>query len=381
MKVYLDNSATSWPKPPSVVAKMSDYLNNYGANPGRSGFAMAVRAGREISETRELIAEFFNVPDSERVIFTANATHALNIVLKGLLKENDHVIISALEHNCVVRPLRLLEKEKNISITIVTCDNTGKINLTELENSFRSNTRTVITLHGSNVSGTILPIREIGAICKKHNIPYIVDASQTVGFMPVDMAQDNISALAFTGHKKLYGPPGIGALCLNENIMIPSFIQGGTGSNSDSDMMPDFLPDQHEAGTKNSVGIIGLKAGMEFIKNKGIVKIRTDLNDLTQTFIKGLSEINEVTLYGPEIGTERLPVISFNISNMLPDETAFQLDKDYGIMVRAGLHCAPLAHKTIGTFPIGTARFSLGCFNTPEEIHYAIESVKKIIRF
>ncbi|MBI5219845.1 MAG: aminotransferase class V-fold PLP-dependent enzyme [Bacteroidia bacterium] len=379
MQVYFDNSATSWPKPVSVVDKMIDYLINYGANPGKSGHAMSLRAGREVFETRELIADFFNVPSSDRVVFTMNATHALNIILKGFLQNNDHVIISSFEHNCVIRPLRLLEKERNISITIVPCDSKGNIDLIELEKSFRPDTKAVVTLHGSNVTGTILPIYEIGAICKKKNVPYIIDASQTAGLIPIDMIRDNISMLVFTGHKKLYGPPGVGVLCLQREIDVPSYMQGGSGSFSEHEVMPDFLPDKHEAGTKNTVGIVGLKAGIEFIRTRGIENIRREMNDLTRHFIKGISEIGEVKKYGPDSDSERLPVISVNLSGMLQSDVAHRLDKEFGIMVRAGLHCAPLAHKTIGTFPTGTVRFSLGSFNTEEEVSYTIEAIKKII--
>ncbi len=378
MKVYLDNTATSWPKPYSVVNAISDYLVNYGANPGKSGHGMSLKAGREVFEARELIAEFFNVEQSEKVIYTANATQSLNTAIQGLIKEGDHVIISSLEHNCVIRPLRELEKSKNIELSIIQCDNTGIIDISKIENAIKRNTKAVITLHGSNVTGSILPIREIGSICKENNIIYIVDASQTVGYLPVDMNADNIDILAFTGHKKLYGPPGIGVLCLNNDIDLPSMIQGGTGSFSEHETMPDFYPDKLEAGTKNSVGIIGLKAGMQFVIDKGIYNIRKQLNELTYHFIDRLEKIEGITVYGPDKDVERLPIVSVNIEGMSQSDIAYKLDTEFGIMVRAGLHCAPLAHKTIGTYPNGSVRFSMGCYNTKQEIDYAVDALIKI---
>ncbi len=379
MKVYLDNSATSWPKPPTVVKAISNYLTNYGASPGRSGHQFALKADREVFETRELIEIFFNVPETGHNIFTSNSTYALNFAIKGILKRGDHVITSSLEHNSVIRPLRYLEKELGIEITIIDCDDKGNINLRQLEESIKKNTKLVVTIHGSNVLGNILPLNKIGNICEKRNIIYLVDVAQTAGYVPIDMQKDKIDIISFTGHKKLYGPPGIGGLCFKENIDIKAMIQGGSGSVSEMETHPEFYPDRLEAGTKNTVGIIGLKAGIQFLQKKGIDKIRKDVGSLTSYFMNKLHEINEVKLYGPDANEERLPVISLNINNMLSSDLAYQLDKEYGIMIRVGLHCSPLAHKTNGTFPGGTARFSLGCFNTEEEINYTINALKNII--
>jgi cysteine desulfurase/selenocysteine lyase len=379
MKVYLDNSATSWPKPPSVVKAISEYLTEYGASPGRSGHSFAVKAAREVFETRELLASFFNIPNSERVIFSANATLALNIALKGKLKKGDHVIISHLEHNSVHRPLRFLEHKGIIDLSIIDCDANGNIDLEKFRKSFKTNTKLVVIIHGSNVSGTILPISKIGEICKEKQVLFMIDASQTAGFVPIDMQKQNIDILAFTGHKKLYGPPGIGGLCIKNNILIDTLIHGGSGSKSEFDTHPEIYPDRLEAGTLNSVGIIGLKAGLKYILEKGIENIRKHQTDLINDFITKLKEIDEIILYGPDISDERLPLISLNIKKMIPSEVAEKLDKQFGIMVRSGLHCSPLTHKVIGTFPQGTVRFSFGCFTTDEEIKYSIESLKKII--
>jgi len=379
MRVYLDNSATSWPKPPTVVKAISDYLNEYGGSPGRSGHSFSLRAAREVFETRELIAELFNARSSERVIFTANATHALNIALKGILKKGDHVIITSMEHNSMIRPLRYLENQGFIELSIANCDEKGYINIEDLKNKIKSNTKLVATIHGSNVTGILQPIRQIGEICKNNNVLYLIDAAQSAGFANIDMQQDNIDILAFTGHKKLYGPPGIGGLCINNDIAIETLIHGGTGSKSEMEIHPEFYPDRLEAGTGNTIGVVGMKAGIQFILDKGIDKLRKKQTELTNYFIKQLQEINEVILYGINTDNDQLPLISMNVKNIIPSDLAFKLDNEFEVMVRAGLHCSPLAHKTIGTFPQGTVRFSIGSFNTEEEINYVIDAIKTII--
>ncbi len=358
---------------------MANYLNNFGGSPGRSGHKFSLLAAREIFEIREIIAELFNLADSENVIFTSNATHAINIALKGFLKKGSHVIISSMEHNSVYRPIWFLKEQGIIDFTVVGCDNNGKFNLDELKNSFRPNTKLVVSIHGSNVFGTITQLKEIGFICKEKGVAFMVDAAQTAGFIPIDMQKANISILAFTGHKKLFGPSGIGGLCIDGNIDIATSIHGGTGSKSELDAHPDFYPDKLEAGTPNTVGIVGLKAGILYILNKGIDNLRKQQTQLTEYFINQLNEIDEVILYRPDTNGERLSLVSLNIKNMISSDLAYKLDKNYNIMVRAGLHCTPQAHKTMGTFPLGTVRFSIGCFNTEEEIKYTIESLKKIV--
>lgn len=379
MQVYLDDSSTSWPKPNIVLRAIENYINNIGASPGRSGHKLSLTAAREVFETREEIAALFHLPESEKVIFTANATHAINIALKGFLKKNDHVIISSMEHNSVYRPVWYLKQQGLIDYTVVGYDEKGVLKLDELRKCFKSNTKLVIIIHGSNVFGTINPVHKIGDICKEKGVAFMIDAAQTAGYMPINMMENNISLLAFTGHKKLYGPTGIGGLCINGNINIDTTIQGGTGSKSEMEAHPDFYPDKLEAGTPNTLGIVGLKAGIQYILNKGIDNIRKQQSDLKKHFIEQLNNINEVTLYIPESDEERLPIVSINIKNMVSSDLAFKLDNEYNIMVRAGLHCAPLAHKSFGTFPQGTVRFSIGGFNTEDEIHYTIESLKKII--
>lgn len=380
MKTYLDNSATSWPKPASVISAMTAYLNEYGGSPGRSGHQFAAKAANEVFETRELIASFFNCPAAERVMFSANATHALNFAIKGILNPGDHVIISHMEHNAVFRTVTFLQDDGIISFDIASCNERGFLDIEQLRSLIRSNTRMIICIHGSNVSGTIQNIAEVGRICHEKNILFLVDAAQSAGFVPIDMVEDNIDLLAFTGHKKLYGPTGIGGLCIRDEISVRTHIHGGTGSNSELAGHPLFYPDRLEAGTLNAVGIIGLKAGMQHVLEKGINNIRKSLSELTRLFISECEKLDEITLYGPLASEERLPLVSLNVDNITPADLAATLDKNFGIMVRPGLHCSPLAHQAIGTFPKGTLRFSLGCFTTEEEVKYSLNALEKIIR-
>jgi len=378
VNIYLDNSATSWPKPITVIETITSYMTDFGASPGRSAHHFSVKAAKEVFETRELLASLFNTPSSDRVVFTANATQAINTALFGLLKKGDHVITSYMEHNSVVRPLRHLEQKGIIELSIIDCDKEGYINLEKLKNSFRSNTKLVVTIHGSNVTGTIQPIKQIGKICKSKNVLYMVDASQSAGIIPIDMQEDNIDILAFTGHKELYGPMGIGGLCIKNDIQIESLMHGGTGSRSESETHPHFYPDRLEAGTLNTAGIIGLKAGIQYILDQGMNNMLKKQLQLTDYFYCKLKETNDITIYGPTRNRERLPIISLNIKDKMPSDIAYTLDKEFGIMTRAGLHCSPLAHKTIGTFPHGTVRFSMSCFTTKEDIDYTIDKIKLI---
>lgn len=380
MQVYLDNTATSWPKPNTVVESISDYLTNFGGSPGRSGHSFALKAARIVYETRELLAGFFNADTSDRVIFTSNATNASNIAFKGILKKGDHVITSHMEHNSTIRPLRHLEREGIIEVTVIDCDQNGNIDLASLKNSFKPNTKLVSTIHGSNIIGIALPIEEIGALCKTKNVIYHVDAAQTAGFLPIDVQKNNIDILTFTGHKKLMGPSGTGGLILKSNIEIDTLIHGGSGSKSESEIHPDFYPDKLEAGTPNTVGITGLKAGIEFILKQGQLNIINHSRQITNYFLDSLKDIEELKIHGP--GKERniLPVISITSDLFPPDKLASILDKNYGIMTRSGLMCSPLGHKSVGTFPKGTLRFSSGFFTTKNEIDYTVNSLKQILK-
>jgi cysteine desulfurase family protein len=380
--IYFDNAATSWPKPPEVKEAMIKFMEEVGANPGRSGHLLSIEAARILYEAREALSTLFHVKDPSRIIFTLNATESINLALKGLLKPKDHIITSSLEHNSVMRPLRDLEK-KGIELSIIFCSSNGLLNPQEVERKIKSNTKMIILNHASNVIGTLLPIEEIGSIARKHNLLFFVDAAQTAGVYPIDIETERIDLLAFTGHKSLYGPQGTGGLVIGERIeekeMIP-LKQGGTGSRSEFEEQPDFLPDRFESGTPNGVGIAGLLAGIQFVLQKGTEHIRHDESALIEKLIKGLKEIPHVKLYGPESKEERIATLSFNIAQLSPSDVSFYLEKEFGILCRPGLHCAPSAHKTIGTFPEGTVRFSLSYFNTEDEVSKAIQAVNSVAR-
>jgi cysteine desulfurase / selenocysteine lyase len=374
--VYLDNAATTFPKPKCVVEAITEYLSHFGVSPGRSGHSLSLKAAREVFETRELIAGFFNAPASERVIFTANATQGLNMAIKGVLQPGDHVIISAIEHNSVYRPVRYLEQKGRIDLSVATCDQQGNIDLHELQTLFRSNTRMVMINHGSNVLGTVQPIREIGACCRERGVLFVVDAAQTAGLIPIDLQADYIDILVFSGHKKLYGPPGIGGMVIGTSLQIDPMLHGGTGSRSESDVHPDFYPDRLEAGTPNTLGIIGLKAGIQWVQAQGLDHLRNHTITLTRMLADRLRQMDHITLHGPQIQYNTLPLLSITNKNQNPADVALLLDRDHGILTRPGLHCAPLAHKTAGTFPQGTLRFSFGAFNTAEEVERVVEALK-----
>ena len=376
--VYFDNAATSYPKPPSVCDAINYTLQHVGANPGRGENALTRSANKIIFEARETIAEFFNIPNSRNIVFTSNGTEALNLALKGFLKPGDHVITSGMEHNSVIRPLNSL-KNNGVNVTIVQCDKQGKLNPDDVFKEIKENTRLIVITHASNVTGTILPVEEIGEIAKKKGIPLLVDAAQTAGTIPIDIVRNNISLLACPGHKSLLGPQGTGFLYISEELNLKPLIEGGTGSNSELSEQPDFLPDRFQSGTLNSPGIAGLKAGIEFINKKSVQTIKEHEDKLSKAFINKLKEINPVCIYGPLSTKEKTSVVSFNINGKDSAEIATALDEKYQIMVRVGLHCSPYAHKTIGTFPDGTIRASFSIFNTIEEVNYFIDSLKEIV--
>ena len=378
MEVYFDNAATSYPKPPSVYEAINFTLQHVGANPGRGEHSLSQSANRIIFKARETIAEFFNIPNSRNIVFTSNGTEAINLALKGFLKPGDHVITSGMEHNSVVRPLNSL-KNDGVNVTIVQCDKEGKLNPDYVFKEIKKNTRLIVLTHASNVTGTILPVEEIGEIAAKKGIPLLVDAAQTAGTIPIDVLRNNISLLACPGHKSLLGPQGTGFLYICEGFNLKPLIEGGTGSNSELSEQPDFLPDRFQSGTLNTPGIAGLKAGIEFINKKSIQTIKEHEDMLSKTFINKLKEINRVRIYGPLSIKEKTAVVSFNIKGKDSADIATALDEKYQIMVRVGLHCSPHAHKTIGTFPDGTIRVSFSIFNTVHEIDYFIDSLKVIL--
>jgi len=378
--IYFDNPATSWPKPPQVKEAMVKFMEEIGANPGRSGHALSIEAARIIYEAREALSVLFHVQDSSRIVFTLNATESINLALKGVLKYKDHVITSSMEHNSVMRPLRDLEK-RGIALTVVPCFEDGTLDPREVEKQVQSTTKMIVLNHASNVTGTLLPIGEVGKIAREYNLLFLVDAAQTAGAYPIEVDKDRIDLLAFTGHKSLYGPQGTGGLVIGERInekeMTP-LKQGGTGSRSEFEEQPDFLPDRLESGTPNGVGIAGLLAGIQFVLGKGVEQIRQNESTLLEKLIMGLKKIPQVKLYGPERQEDRMATLSFNFTHLSPSDGASRLEKEFGILCRPGLHCAPAAHHTIGTFPEGTIRFGLSAFNTEEEIKTAIQAIFQI---
>jgi cysteine desulfurase family protein len=379
--IYFDNAATSFPKPKEVSAAIIDYMNNVGASPGRSGHRLSIEAGRIIYQCRENLAELFHVDDPLRIVFASNVTEAINLAVKGFLYPGDQVITSSMEHNSVMRPLRELEKN-GVQIKVVPCSADGSLNPEDIEKAINKNTSLIIINHASNVTGTLLPIRKIGQIARKYNILSLVDAAQTAGSYPLDMEKDNIDLLAFTGHKSLFGPTGTGGLVLGKDIdirKIASLKTGGTGSRSESENHPDFLPDLYESGTPNIAGIAGLNAGVSYILKKGVKDIHQYELHLCKKLIFGLKEIPGVTVYGKDDSEERASVVSFTIIGQSPSDIGLKLDEEYDIMCRVGLHCAPAAHKTIGTFPVGTVRFSIGLFNTVDDVEQTISAVRKIV--
>ncbi|MDD4779999.1 MAG: aminotransferase class V-fold PLP-dependent enzyme [Tissierellia bacterium] len=375
--IYLDNAATTYPKPKAVYDNVMKAMKEYGANPGRGSHAMAIEGAKTIYETRELLAEMFNLEDPLNVIFTFNATDSLNIAIKGLLKPGDHVITTSMEHNSVLRPIYELQK-LGVENTIVSCDKEGKVNVEDIEEAIKDNTKLVVTTHVSNLSGTIFPIKEIGSLCKKYDLLYLVDASQSAGVLEIDVQEYNIDLLAMPGHKGLLGPQGTGVLLINTDADINHLKEGGTGSESSNLSQPNFYPDKLEAGTHNLPGIAGLNFGIKYIKSKGIKSIYNHEKKLLDIFIKELKKNPKIVIYGPTNILERSGVVPINIINMDSSEVSYLLDTKYSIAVRSGLHCAPLAHKTLGTEKIGAVRFSVGPFNTKKDIIAAVKALNEI---
>lgn len=377
--IYFDNAATSWPKPPEVIESMEKFLKEIGANPGRSGHKMSVEANKVVEDTRELLCKLFNAGSPERVIFTLNATDALNMAIKGLLKPGDHVVTSSMEHNSVTRPLHVLS-QKGVSVTKVPCANDGSINLEDVENSLKESTKAIVILHASNVTGTLMPIKEIGRLARERGLTFIVDAAQTAGVFEINMAEMNIDLLAIPGHKGLMGPPGTGVLLMGDNVELEPLREGGTGSYSDVSGQPDVLPEKYESGTLNTVGIAGLRAGIKWLIKVGIERIKEHEKGLVKRFLQGAEEIAGLNVYGPRDPKKQAPVISFVLEGKNSVDVGGALDKWFNIACRAGLHCSPDAHKTLGTFEKKLVRFSFSYFNTPEEVDYALKSLAEISR-
>jgi len=379
--IYLDNASTSFPKAPNVASAMADYITNRGININRGSYALAYDVEDIIYTTRQRLNTLFNGHDPSHVIFTQNVTMSLNMVIKGLLKAGDHVLVSSMEHNAVMRPLTQL-LDKGITFDIIPCDKTGSIQLESMDSLIRPNTVAMIINHASNVCGTIQPLESIGPICKAHNLQFIVDAAQTAGVIPIDVKACHIDALCFTGHKGLLGPQGIGGIILTKEMAqnLTPLIAGGTGSFSHLETMPTHMPDAFEAGTLNLPGIIGLNEGLAYIESQGMENIHNHELALTQSFLEGLQSIDGINIVGKQNIQDRTAVVSITIDGMDPASIAYELESNYHIMTRVGLHCAPRAHQTLETYPEGTVRFSFGYANTHKDVETALSALHRIVK-
>ncbi len=381
-RIYFDNAATSWPKPPQMIEAMAEFSHQAGANPGRAGHRMAIDSARVVYETREAIAGLFNCADPLRVIFTSNVTEAINLGLFGLLKPGEHVITTSMEHNAVMRPLRYLQSQ-GVELSIANCSKEGQLNPSDVRKEIRKNTRTIVMTNASNVTGMLMPATEIGRIAYENDLLMMVDAAQTAGVIPIDMQMDHIDLLAFTGHKSLYGPMGTGGLVVGERVDLANFNplkMGGTGSNSENEIQPAFLPDKFESGTLNVIGLAGLLASLRWIHETGIDRIRAHEESLTGAFLAGVRSIENFRLYGLSDPAVKTSVIPFTLNGKDNGQVGEWLDERYGIFCRVGLHCAPAAARTMNVFPEGTIRFSLGYFNQLPEINYALEALKELAK-
>jgi cysteine desulfurase family protein len=375
--IYFDNAATSWPKPPEVLAAIAECLAEAGGNPGRSGHRLSIAAARVVEQTRQLLAELFNTDDPSRIVFTQNATHALNVALYGLLRPGDHVVTTSVEHNSVMRPLRHLET-RGVEVTVVACGRDGTLPLDEVRRALRPGTRLLVTTHASNVLGTVMPLAELAAAAHGVRALHLVDASQTAGALPIDLERMGIDLLAFTGHKALLGPTGVGGLFIRSGVYVTPLMRGGTGSDSDREVQPEFHPDLHESGTLNVAGIAGLGAAVRFLHDVGMDAVVAHERELVAEFLERAAAVPRLTVYGPDDAARRCGVVSFNLAGVSSSEVAQILDDSFGILARAGLHCAPSAHRTAGTFPGGAVRFAFGWFNTTAEIHTAMSALGEL---
>lgn len=376
--IYLDNAATSFPKPPEVYDEVLNCMKNYCANPGRGSHDMAIKSALKIMETRDLICELFNIPSPFNLIFTNNATEALNIAIKGALKKGDHVISTVIEHNSVLRPLKSMNKI-GVETTLVAIDKGGYVNPLDIKAEIKDNTKMIIINHVSNVLGSVQDIETIGKISKENGIIFMVDGSQSAGVIEINVESSHIDLLAFPGHKGLLGPQGTGGLFIRDGIKLKKFKEGGTGSNSHFMVQPDFMPDKFESGTLNTPGIAGLCEGLKFIKKIGIGNIHKAEKELMNQLVEEFKKLPYIKLYGSDSKMEKSAVLSFNIDGIDASIVGEELNEEE-IAIRTGYHCTPLIHELIGTEYVGTARVSPGYFNNSKDIESLVEVVKKIYK-
>ncbi len=383
-RVYFDQASTSFPKGRGVIETMVKFMSDVGTNINRGSCQDAYDTARIVYETREQLCRHFDFGSTydmaKNVIFTQNITYALNFIIKGFLKNGDHVLVSSMEHNAIMRPLVQLQKMNYISFDRIPCSQEGELLFGEIEKLIKSNTKAIFMTHGSNVCGTLMPIERVGSLARSLGVKFVVDTAQTAGVFPISMKNMNIDALAFTGHKGLLGPQGIGGFLITDDMadQMESIITGGTGSISDIEDTPEFLPDKFEAGTLNIPGIMGLHKSLNYLEEIGIEKIREKEIKLTKTFLEGVSQIEGLRVIGKKNCEDRCAVVSIQCLSMDEAMLAFTLENKYNIITRVGMHCAPNAHKTLGTYPRGTIRFSFGYENTEEEIDYTIRAITDI---
>lgn len=383
-RIYLDQASTSFPKAPGVAQAMMDYLTMNGVNVNRGCYSSAYSAEEVIYETRQLLAELFHFSKCKNVIFTPNVTTSLNFILKGFLKPGDHILVSAMEHNAVMRPVVQLAS-LGISFDRIPCRTDGSMILEKVEELIRPETKAIVTLHASNVCGTRMPLDALGEICQRHQLYFVVDSAQTAGIVPINMDKMHIDALAFTGHKGLRGPQGTGGFLVSQELaeQMEPLISGGTGSVSHTEEIPDFMPDRFESGTPNLPGIYGLHEALLYLKTHSLQAINEKELSLTGYFLEQLQALDDtgrhIRIIGKKDLTDRNAVVSIQTPEIDMSQVAWQLDNEYGVMTRVGLHCAPNAHKTLGTYPSGTIRFSFGPENTKNELDFAIQGLKKIL--
>jgi len=377
--IYMDNAATSFPKPECVYDAVDHFNRHLGGSPGRGTHNQTLEAGSILLDARDALAALFNISDGANIAFMLNVTEALNTALKGFLHPGDHVLTTSMEHNAVARPLFALS-QKGVEWTTVACSREGILDPADIMAAIRPNTRMICMQHASNLTGTIMPIEEVGAIADQHGIVFLVDSAQTAGVLEIDVDRQNIDLLAFTGHKGLFGPQGTGGLYVRPGIKIEPLKQGGTGSSSEWLEQPDFMPDRLESGTPNTPGIAGLNAAVGYVLATGCHRIRRHEEELTAQLLEGLQSIQRVQVYGGTDSSLRTAVVAFNLEGMDCGELSMRLEHDYGIISRSGLHCAPLAHRTLGTLALGACRLSPGFFNTPEHIEQALRGLYEIAR-
>ncbi|HUX08186.1 MAG TPA: aminotransferase class V-fold PLP-dependent enzyme [Acidobacteriota bacterium] len=378
--IYLDNAATTYPKPKEVLQQALDFFASYGVNPGRSGFDLCVYAGEMVHKTRKELAEFFGGSNPDYLTFAYNASDALNIIIQGILRDGDHAISTTVEHNSVIRPLNHLREEKGVEVDYVPVGEDFQVDPQEIASRFRDNTRLVIVNHGSNVIGAIQPVAKIGALCRERGVYFAIDTAQTAGVIPIDVEAMNVDALAFTGHKSLLGPTGIGGVWVREGIDIRATRAGGTGVRSAYPMHLDEFPYRLEVGTCNLFGIAALHYAQEYIAERGLDNIHKHEMELFRRLYEGISEIEGVTIYGPATAEGRLPVLSFNVVNREATDVGTLLDVEYDIATRTGLHCAPLIHEQLGTGKHGSVRMSIGPMNEMKDVEAGIAAIAEIAR-